>query len=265
MSRTIFVALCAVAVLAMAPFAYSEDNVPPNPVTDAHRELAIGMTLAEWQPIVEKRLGWTKPEKSEYFAEGSTERREKWTWDAQTKGGPNEPQWHFHLEVVLVEDVIRSTMYFAEASRCARKTADTGKAKTEKTVERPADTRLERAFKELEYGMTEDEARAVVKKYTVESLPDGNGSTVYVGEKVHTVGSIPQNGPPERWIDWEGDSYSDASNWARDRAEPMELHTRFSADDHLYFATYRSKVEIRFPHDDLMLRKDGVHPWNYAK
>ena len=134
---------------------------------------------------------------------------------------------------------------------------------------RPSNTRLERAFKDLRYGMTEKDVRLTVEKYIFEPI-DTKSRRVYAQEKV--VDSriyskkYPKEGTPERNITWEGLGVDDeGGNYYTDKVSPTELSTDFDANGILRYATYRCKVELRFPDEDLQLRKDGVFPFNYAK
>lgn len=134
---------------------------------------------------------------------------------------------------------------------------------------RPTDTRLERAFHELKYGMTEAEVRAIVKKHVDDPPGPNSRGMSHASDEVHDSrmigGDLPKEGVPLRTVMWNGPAIDgEGQNYYAAVLRPTELRTEFDADDKLYYATYRCKVELRFPHEDLQLTKDGVYPFNHA-
>ncbi len=135
-------------------------------------------------------------------------------------------------------------------------------------VTRATNTRLERAFREFRYGMTEKEVCAVVDKYTREKIPDSDGLWIFAEKKAydtHLYGPdhpYPDGGIPLRYVEWEGEA-SGSCNWPIHTIYPTSIHARFH-NDKLYQATYECWCEAHFATLDLMLLEDGLHPYNYA-
>lgn len=119
MSRTIFVALCAVALFAMAPFALADDKtefVPPkNPVTDLYRAmtpntmLAADMTAEELSALAEKCSAQRDPHVTVKICNDGIHEYWEYMWNARGK----EDECHVELTVTLVKDKVTGTMYLA--------------------------------------------------------------------------------------------------------------------------------------------------------
>lgn len=273
MYRIPFVALCTAALFVMAPFTLTEDVreefIPPeNPVTNLYAKLTNGMSADELTSLAEQ----CGAERDWYVPIGIWEDgvHEYWTYRWTAKPPENA---RVELTATVVKGKVSGTMYVAETGAGSCKKTDAGDAKTKESFERPTNTRLERAFRKLKYGMTEAEVRTVVERHTREPRTDlpGTGweNSYATGPKISDYRwygpDYPKEGIPGRNLDWTGDADADMNhdyNGSDTRRRKTHLHTVFDETGHLRFATYQCSVELIFPNDDLMLREDGVHPYN---
>lgn len=122
MSRYLFVALCAVALFTLAPFARSEDSpatnpswtdsdIPENPVTAVYKETTEGMSHDEFLTLAtERRLGKPCDKRMRMNDDGVYCVYKDWEWSGMDATGA---EWHTHISVVIEDNKVRPTGYLA--------------------------------------------------------------------------------------------------------------------------------------------------------
>lgn len=125
MRRTIFVALCAVALFVMAPFALAESASttwtvkvvpsevvpPPNPVTTVYQTMTEGMPHDEFLTLATEH-GLGKPCDKRLYTndEGNYVVYKDWGW---TEKDTNGAEWHTYVSVIIEDNKVRPIAYLA--------------------------------------------------------------------------------------------------------------------------------------------------------
>lgn len=181
MRRTLFVALCAVAlfVFTYTPrLARADDNppakpdateadTPKDPVTQLYNELTDGMAQSELEKLVQKHMLNTRtiPTQKDAYTGNDGKTHEQWSWTYPPEIFPaRQGEWEVYLAVDVLDGKARPTSYIA------KRVGQQPPQEDNRQVNEPENP-CHKAFADIKIGMTADELEALYQKYGLESCP----------------------------------------------------------------------------------------------